>query len=185
MKNIDDGMNVVHEAERKHMLCSRGLTILLDYGTKRWQSIRMVTTTTGVLPVHKATGKQAPNSMTQHKIEPMMRHLQYLTNLGEVRATRVVSSMVEDMEERTNRDVDDDAIYLPKYMTIHSCYKRYMNMLRYNARTTGSGVTIIERADGNDIDTDDFVSFPTYFYTVEDICQYCYAFANRHKYLEN
>ena len=154
--------------------------------------------TTGVLPVHKATGKPAPNAMTQHKIEPLMRHLQYLANLGEVRATRVVSTVVEGMEESTNCDVDDDAIYLPRYMTIRSCYKRYMNMLGYNAWTTGSGVTIIERADGNDIDTDDFIGFPTYFYTwkstflklkvskpVEDICQYCYAFANRHKYLAN
>ena len=127
-----------------------------------------------------------------------MRHLQYLTNLGEVCATRVVSHMVEGMEERTNRDVDDDAIYLPRYMTIRSCYKRYMNMLGYNAWTMGSGVSIIERDDGKDIDTDDFVSFPTYFYTwkskfpmlkvskpAEDICQYCYAFANRHKYLAN
>ena len=54
--------------------------------------------TTGVLPVHKATGKPAPNAMTQHKIEPLMRHLQYLTNLGEVRATRVVSTVVEGMD---------------------------------------------------------------------------------------
>jgi len=82
------------------MLCLRGLTILLDYGTKKWRSIGMATTTTGVLPVHKATGKPAPNAMTQHKIEPLMR---------------------------------------------------YMNMLGCNTRTTGSVVTIIERADGNDI----------------------------------
>jgi hypothetical protein len=81
----------------------------------------MVMTTTGVLPVHKATRKPAPNTMTQHKIEPLMRHSKYLTNLGEVRATRVVSTVVEGMEEHTNRDVDDGAIYLPRYMTIHSC----------------------------------------------------------------
>ena len=151
-----------------------------------------------MLPVHNATGKPAPNAITQHKIEPLMRHLQYLTNLGEVRATRVVSHMVEGMEERTNHGLDDDAIYLPRYMTIRSCYKWHMNMLRYNAWTTGSGVSIIERDDGKDIDTDDFVSFPTYFHMwkskfpklkaskpAEDICQYCYAFANRHKYLAN
>jgi len=40
---IDDGMNVVPEAVCKHMFCSRGLTILLDYGTKRWRSIQMAT----------------------------------------------------------------------------------------------------------------------------------------------
>ena len=74
--------------------------------------------------------------------------------------TRVVSHMVEGMEERTNRDMDDNAIYLPRYMTIRSCYKRYINMLGYNAQTTGSGVSIIECDDGKDIDTDDFVSFP-------------------------
>ena len=122
-------------------------------------------TTAGVLPVHKATGKPSPNANTQHKMEPLMRHLHYLTNLGEVHATRVVSHLVEGMEERTNRDVDEDAIYLPRYMTIRSCYKRYMNMLGYNIRTTGSGVSIVERDDGTDIERDDFVSFPTYFYT--------------------
>ena len=33
---IDDGMDVVPEAVRKHMLCLRGLQILLDYGRSRF-----------------------------------------------------------------------------------------------------------------------------------------------------
>ena len=33
---IDDGPNIVPETARKHMLCSRGLMFLLDYGRKRW-----------------------------------------------------------------------------------------------------------------------------------------------------
>ena len=146
----------------------------------------MALTTSGVMPVHKATGKKSPNAMNRHKIEPLMRHLQYLTHLGEVRATCVVSTIVKGMEERTNRDMDDDAIYLPRYMTIRSCYKRYMNMLGYNVRTLGSGANIIDQDDGKDIEKDEnFVSFPTYFYTwktkfpnlkvstpIEDICQH-------------
>jgi hypothetical protein len=48
------------------------------------------------------------------------------------------------------------------------------------------------------VDSGDFVTFPTYYYKwktsfpklkvskpVKDICAYCYAFANRHKYLAN
>jgi len=48
------------------------------------------------------------------------------------------------------------------------------------------------------VDSGDYVSFPTYYYKwktsfpklkvskpIEDICAYCYAFANRHKYQAN
>jgi hypothetical protein len=48
------------------------------------------------------------------------------------------------------------------------------------------------------VDSGDFVTFPTYYYKwktsfpklkvskpIKDICAYCYAFVNRHKYLAN
>jgi hypothetical protein len=66
-------------------------------------------------------------------------------------------------------------------------------------RSTASGAFILgEREDGEVVDSSDFVTFPTYYYLwktsfpklkvskpIEDICAYCYAFANRHKYLAN
>ncbi len=66
-------------------------------------------------------------------------------------------------------------------------------------RATASGAFILgEREDGEAVDSGDFVTFAKYYYTwktsfpklkvsmpVKDICAYCYAFANRHKYLAN
>jgi len=67
-------------------------------------------------------------------------------------------------------------------------------------RSTASGAFILgEREDGEAVDSGDFVTFPTYYYKwktsfpklnkvskpIEDICAYCYAFANHHKYLAN
>jgi hypothetical protein len=104
------------------------------------------------------------------------------------------------MQARVNRDNDDDARYLLMSMGYHNCYKRYMASLGYtNVRSTASGAFILrEREDGEALDSGDFVTFPTYYYKwktsfpklklskpVEDICAYCYAFANRHKYLAN
>ncbi len=80
-----------------------------------------------------------------------------------------------------------------------NCYKRYMQLLGYNVRTTGAGATIVEpQEDGEEDDPSGYVSFTTYYYqwrkhfpqlrvskAVEDICQYCYAFNNCHRYLSN
>ena len=66
-------------------------------------------------------------------------------------------------------------------------------------QSTASGAFILgEREDGEAVDSGDFVTFPTYYYKwktsfpklkvsnpIKDICAYCYAFANRHKYLAN
>ena len=133
------------------------------------------------------------------KIEPLMRHFEYLLELGEVQATQTVSTLVNGVQGHANCDNDDEAIFLPRYMGYRNCYKRYMASLGYNVRTTGLGITIVEpREDGEPEDPSEYVSFPTCFYKwkkhfpqlrvskpVEDICQYCYAFFNRHRYLSN
>jgi hypothetical protein len=88
--------------------------------------------------------------------------------------------------------------FLPILMGYRSCYKCYMKLLGYNVRRMGTGKLIVEREDGNEVDSGEFVTFPTYFYKwkrdfpnlkvsrqVEDICLYCYAFANCHRYLAN
>jgi hypothetical protein len=65
----------------------------------------------GVMPIHKAKGKTNYNSLSnnEHKMGPLMRHFEYLMELGdEVRATRVVTTLVKGMQARVNRN-DDDA----------------------------------------------------------------------------
>ena len=99
-------------------------------------------------------------------------------------------------------DNDDEAIYLPMSMGYRNCYKRYMASLGYSVRSTATSLLIVERNKGEredePVNANEFVSFPTYYYKwkhsfsklkvskqVEDICLYCYAFSNRHRFLAN
>jgi hypothetical protein len=50
------------------------------------------------------------------KIEPLTRHFEYVLELGEVRATRSVSTLVDGMLGRANRDNDVEAVFLPRYI---------------------------------------------------------------------
>jgi len=118
---IDDGMAVVPEAVHMHVLCSRGLLLVLNWGSSRWRSICKASTMTGVMPMHKTTGKMNYNSLSNNdrKMGPLLRHLEYLMELGDkVRATRVVTTLVKGMEARINRDNDDDKRYLPMVTAI-------------------------------------------------------------------
>jgi hypothetical protein len=153
--------------------------------------------------MNKATGKMNYNSLSNNdcKMGPLMRHLEYLMELGdEVRATQVVTTLVKGKQARINRDNDDNERYLPMSMGYRNCYKRYLASLGYtNVRSTASGAFILgELEDGEAMDSGDFVTFPTYYYKwktsfpklkvskpIKVICAYCYAFANRHKYLAN
>ena len=64
-------------------------------------------------------------------------HYEYLLDLGEVRATQVVATLVDGVQGHTNRDkgtVDGDEstvdmIHLPMTMGYRNCYKRYMASL--------------------------------------------------------
>jgi hypothetical protein len=202
---IGDGAtdDVLH-AVRKHVVCSRGLLLILDFGARRWRAIRNASTVSGVFPQHKGIGKINYNSiqLDETRLVPLTRHFEHLMKLGEVRATRSVATLVDGTLGHANRDVDDDAVYLPMHMGYRSCYNRYMASLGYTVRSNAVGTLIVERQKGENenepVDSKEFVSFPTYYYKwkrsfpklkvskpVEDICPYCYAFANRHKYLAN
>ena len=186
------------------MVCSRGLQLILDWGLKRWQKIRKATSVSGALPVHKGIGKVNYNSieLDEQKLVPLIRHFEHMTKLGEVRATRCVATLVDGMHGHTNRDDDDEAIYLPGYMGYRNGYSRYMATLGYNVQSTATGALIVTRLKGEredePVNTNEYVSYPTYFYKwkksfphlkvsnpSEDICPYCYQFANRHRYLSN
>ena len=81
-------------------------------------------------------------------------------------------------------------------MGYRNCYKRYMASLDYNVSSTAQGGLIVTRMGGKAVDSGEYVSLTTYCYKwkqqyphlkvskpAEDICQYCYAFCNRHRYL--
>ena len=55
---LDDGTDaVVDEDVRTHLLCSKGLRILLNFGTRRYLKIVNAAKSSAVLPNHKSTGK--------------------------------------------------------------------------------------------------------------------------------
>jgi hypothetical protein len=118
------------------------------------------------MPAHKSTGMMNYKSIVinEHKLEPLQRHFEYLLNLGEVQAMKVVSILVDGMQGRVNCNDASNVTYLPISMGYRSCYKRYMKVLGYNVRSTGTGKFVVEGEDGKEVNSGEFVSFPTYFY---------------------
>jgi ribosome-binding protein aMBF1 (putative translation factor) len=175
------------------------LVILLTFGERRYISIWSAAMSSAVLPHHKSIGKKNYNNVekNERKYQPILHHFEYLKNLGEVRATRVVAMLVDGMGGHANRDANIEVIYLLISMGYRSCYKRYMKALGYNVRTTATGGLVVTADDeGKEVDPDDYVSLPTYFSLWKrdfnnlkvsrpavDICKDCYVFANRHRHL--
>jgi hypothetical protein len=197
---IDDGTAIVDEKVRIHLLCSFGLQRIVAFGRKRYGSIRNASKFTSVMPAHKSIGKKNYNAIEKddQKYEPLMRHFEYLKNLGEVRVTRVVATLVNGMQGHANRDKSPDMTYLPISLGYWSCYKQYMALLGYVVWTTAMGAFIVMGGDGKEVDAGEYSSFSTYFNLwkhdfpdlkvsrlVEDICKDCYAFANCHRYHAN
>ncbi len=197
---IDDGTAIVDEMVRIHLICTCGLQYILAFGDKRYRSIWNALKFTSVMPAHKSIGKKNYNTIKKNdrKYEPLLRHFEYLKNLGEVQATQVVATLVDGMQGHANRDNSLDVTYLPISMGYRSCYKWYMASLGYVVQMTAMGAYIVTGEDGKEVDAGEYCSFPTYFNLlkhdfpnlkvsrpVEDICKDCYAFTNRHRYLTN
>ena len=181
-------------------VCSKGIHKVMHIGESRFSTLLSVSKRTSVMPVHKHTGRVAPNAATDEKRSKALKdHFESLLSLGEVRATRVIATLVDGEQGRANRDEDTaDMVYLPLSFGFRPCYKRYMEALGYDVTCRPNGGVIVRAFEGKAIDTSEFVSFATYCRKwkadypqlkvskpVEDICQYCFVFANRHRYLAN
>ncbi len=68
-------------------------------------------------------GKKNYNALKNdtRKFEPLVRHFYYLMNLGEVRATRLVSTFIGGMVSQENRNASLDVTYLPISMGYRLC----------------------------------------------------------------
>ncbi len=196
----NDGTAIVDEKVRIHLLCLFGLQRILAFGKKRYGSICNALKFTSVMPAHKSIGKKNCNAIKKdnQKYEPLMRHFKYLKNLGEVRVTQVVATLVNGMQGQTNCNESLDVTYLPILLGYQSCYKQYMALLGYAVRTMAIGAFIVTGGDSKEVDAGEYCSFPTYFNLwkrdfldlkvsrpAEDSCKDCYAFANPHRYLTN
>ncbi len=112
---IDNSTVIFDEMVRIHLLCMNGLQCILEFGNKRYRSIRNALKFTSVIPAHKSIGKKNYNAIQKNnrKYEPLMRHFEYLKNLGEVQATQVVATLVDGMQGHANHDNSLDVTYLP------------------------------------------------------------------------
>ena len=120
----------------------------------------------------------------------LIHNLEYMLNLGEAHATRVVSKLVNGEIGQASCNKTVDMIYLPISMGYRSCYKWYMALLGHDVRCKANGSVIVDGKEGKPINHG-FVSFSMYSYKwktsypqlkvsrpAEDICQYCFAFSN-------
>ena len=198
----DDAASLPHPIRKQlteAKLCSIGIQKMMLIGQRRWKSVRQAATTTGVIPIHKHTGRTPPNAITDvERNNVLTDHFNYLLQLGEVRATRVIATLVDGEQGHANREDTTDMVYLPMTFGFRPCYRRYMETLGYNVACRPNGGVIVTGIDGKAINRNEFVSFSTYCRKwkkeypqlkvskpVEDICQYCFVFANRHRYLAN
>jgi hypothetical protein len=179
-------------------LCTLGIQAVMHIGPKRWRSKKEVARTVGVVPAHKSKGRKSHNAVKDSDVRgfALKEHFEYLLELGECRATRVIATLVDGKTGHTNRDDTVNMVYLPISMGYRNCYKRYMARLGYDVSCKPNGAIVVDGIDGKVVDPGEYVSLQTYFSKwksdypqlkvsrpAEDICQYCYVFAHRHRYL--
>jgi len=163
--------------------------------------IGQVSKSTAIMPRHYRRMSNAVMKADDPRLAPLKYHLDYLLELGEVRATRVVATLSDDggVQGHANHDDTIDMVYLPISMGYQNFYKRYMHSLGYKIRCKPDGAKYIVDGivDGKPSDHG-FVSFLAYYKKwkreyprlkcsrpAEDICNHCFVFANRHRYLAN
>jgi len=180
-------------------VCTQGMLKVMHIGRTRLTTLRAASKTSGVLKVHKHTGRTAPNAVTKdERGNNLKAHFEYSLQLGEVRATQVTATLVDGEQGHANREGTVDMVYLPTSFGFRPCYKRCMESPGYSVTTRPNGGIILEGIGGKVINRKEFVSFATCctFWKMkypqlkvsrpmEDICQYCFIFANRHRYLAN
>ena len=195
-----DGKEWLTDKIRTHYLCVRGLQSVLGIGKHRWRIIGLVSKSTAIMP-RQISSMNAAMKADDPRSTPLKYHLDYLLELGEVRATRVVATWGSDggVQGHANRDNTVDMVYLPISMGYRNCYKRYMHSLGYKIRCKPDEAKYIVDGiiDGKPSDHG-YVSFSAYYNKwkreyhrlkvsrpAEDICNHCFVFANRHRYLAN
>ena len=133
---------------RNHLLCTAGIQAVMGIGYRRMKTIRNAATFTTIMPFSGNHGKPSHAEMKADdpRAAPLKHHMEYLLNLGEVRATRVVATLVDGVQQggHENREDTVDMVYLPISMGYRSCYKRYMNSLGFQTRCTPKGVIIVD-----------------------------------------
>jgi hypothetical protein len=151
------------------------------------ESIISCAKTTGVMKLHGLHGKKSNSATTNTIMSKLMDHFYELSQLGELRATKVVATLVDGAVGTVNHKNNKEDIYLPTSDGYCPCYYRYLNSLWYSAKPNASGVTNVTwDGPGNMADASNYVSLSTYVTMwrdhyphlkiscpAEDICEMC------------
>jgi len=75
---VDNGTDAIDDKVRTYLLCKHGFVILLNFGERRYLSIRSAVMSSTVLPDHKSTGKKNCNAVekNERKYQPLLHHFE-------------------------------------------------------------------------------------------------------------
>ncbi len=195
-----EDMEDVLNTARGHKLCTKGLCLVMGIRNERFQSIRHASIK-GIIPPHKAVGKRGNRAIKND--DPRMIHLKdnfkYLHKLAEDRAVKVTKTAVDGEGGHANRMDTEGNVYLPIHMGYRNRYYLYMELLGYKVTVGPHRSLTVDKEDAANANCEqDFVTFSTYWSKwkilyphmkvsrpAEDICSYCYTFANKHRILSS
>ena len=96
---IEDDQEVL-EYVRACKLCATGMKFVMGIRACRFRTFRRAVRCTSIMPAHKGKGKVSNNGIKcdDLRMQALTHHYEYLLNLGEVRATRVVATLVDGVQ---------------------------------------------------------------------------------------
>ena len=108
--------------------------------------IGQVLKSTAIMPRRYSRMSNAAMKADDPRSAPLKYHLDYLLELGEIRATRVVTTLSDGgvQEGHANRKDTVDMVYLPISLGYRNCYKRYMHSLGFKIRCKPDGALIVD-----------------------------------------
>jgi len=181
---------------RSKKICRSAMMTLVQIGKDRMGNIKTQANITGTATEHGNKGKRKRLAETDPKLIGVRDHFASVELLAthNPRATRIIAKEVDGLIQRSTRDDDEDAVYLPFSMGIRSCYYRYLQEQGFDVKVNPDGTFKTTPTAG--VQQKPFVSIATYYNIwkrdydhikvsrpVEDICALCYQFAHRAKYM--
>jgi hypothetical protein len=136
-----ENADVVAEALGSHKICRSAMMTLVQFGKRRMQSIKNNATGNGVAQEHGNKGKRKRLQESDPKMIGVRAHFDILISVADEapRATKIIEKVVDGHIQRSTRDDDDKAVYLPFSMGIRSCYYRYLKEQGYSVKVNQDG----------------------------------------------
>ena len=175
-------------------ICSTALMDILGFGRIVWKEVAVAHKQGKSISSHGLRGKKSNSLPEDHDeiIVSLHDHFSILKNYGEVEATRFVR---EKTGEVTQRDGDENTLYLPTSMGKRLCYRRWCADRGWLVNAKHNSATSLERMADFEGETKRCLTWAAYhaFWKKnypglkvrnpsEDICTFCYKFSNRHKF---